>query len=248
MTKELFETLYKGFKGLEIHGDSEKADKEITLFPLFSALLKCINDVDVNENDFNKACYYIYYNAELTTKAKEKWDSKLEQAKEKKESCFGPGALFTYIKLFNLEYYNKFIVPMVRKERMSDEIKFDLRDSFCLKDIREKGANNKYQIDGDASAFAVERQGEDSLAVKWSGGEVVFLPDRIRIKSPVLRFWAARAKCLQVAENAIQYNYKGTPYALEIVSADVQQEADCISITPTSGSCELIPFRAKTVQ
>ena len=151
MTKELFETLYKGFKGLEIHGDSEKADKEITLFPLFSALLKCINDVDVNENDFNKACYYIYYNAELTTKAKEKWDSKLEQAKEKKESCFGPGALFTYIKLFNLEYYNKFIVPMVRKERMSDEIKFDLRDSFCLKDIREKGANNKYQIDGDAS-------------------------------------------------------------------------------------------------
>ena len=76
---------------------------------------------------------------------------------------------------------------------------------------------------------------------------MVFLPDRIRITSPVLRFWAARANCLNVVDNTIQYLYKGTPYTLEIVGADVKQEDDCISITPTSGNCELIPRRAEFV-
>lgn len=103
------------------------------------------------------------------------------------------------------------------------------------------------QIDGDASAFTVERRGKDSLAARWSGGEVVFLPDRIRVSAPVLRFWASRAKCLTVAGNAIEYNYKGTPYTLEIVGADVREEPDHISIIPISGVCELIPHRAKSL-
>ena len=103
------------------------------------------------------------------------------------------------------------------------------------------------QIDGDASTFTVERQGEDSLAVKWSDGEVVFLPDRIRVSAPVLRFWAARANCLNVVENTLQYNYKGTPYTLEIVGADVHKETDHISIISQNGTCELIPHRAKNI-
>ena len=103
------------------------------------------------------------------------------------------------------------------------------------------------QIDGGATAFAVEKRTEDSLAVKWKDCEVVFLTDRIRVSAPVLRFWANRAKCLMVAENRIEYNYKGTPYTLEIVGADVKQEADHISITPTSATCELIPHRATTI-
>ena len=102
------------------------------------------------------------------------------------------------------------------------------------------------QIDGDASAFTVERRGEDALAVKWKDCEVVFLTDRIRVSAPILRFWASRANCLRVAENAIEYNYKGTPYALEIVGADVRQEPDHISIIPQNGKCELIPRRAKS--
>jgi hypothetical protein len=82
------------------------------------------------------------------------------------------------------------------------------------------------------------------LAVKWKDCEVVFLPDRVRASAPVLRFWASRAKCLTVAENRIEYNYKGTPYTLEIFGAEVKQEIDHISITPTNGTCELIPHRA----
>ncbi len=103
------------------------------------------------------------------------------------------------------------------------------------------------QIDGDATAFTVERCGEDYLAVKWKDCEVVFLTDRIRVSAPVLRFWASRAKCLTAAENRIEYNYKGTPYTLEIVGADVHQESDHISITLTSGVCELIPHRAESL-
>jgi hypothetical protein len=85
------------------------------------------------------------------------------------------------------------------------------------------------------------------LAAKWSGGEVIFLPDRIQISAPVIRFWAARANCLSVAENTIEYNYKGTPYTLEVVGADVCQEPDHISFTSTNGVCELIPHRAEKI-
>ena len=119
---------------------------------------------------------------------------------------------------------------------------FPLVDALFWND----GENYKsgIQIDGDATAFTVERRGEDVLAAKWSGGEVEFRPDRIRVSVPVLRFWASRAKCLTVAGNTIEYNYKGTPYTLEIVGADVKQEPDHISITPISGTCELIPCRS----
>jgi hypothetical protein len=103
------------------------------------------------------------------------------------------------------------------------------------------------QIDGEASAFTVERRGEDSLAVKWKDCEVIFLPDRIRVSAPILRFWAARANCLKAVENTIEYNYKGTPYTLEIVGANVHKEPDHISIIPQNGTCELIPHRAKNI-
>ena len=85
------------------------------------------------------------------------------------------------------------------------------------------------------------------MALLWKDNEVVFLPDRIRIKAPVLRFWASRANCLKVVGNIIEYNYKGTPYTLEIVNAGMKQETDHISITPVCGTCELIPRRAKTI-
>ena len=52
---------------------------------------------------------------------------------------------------------------------------------------------------------------------------------------------------MTVAGNTIEYNYKGTPYTLEIVGADVREEPDHISIIPISGVCELIPHRAKSL-
>ena len=103
------------------------------------------------------------------------------------------------------------------------------------------------QIDADATAFAVERRGEDSLAVKWKDREVVFLPDRIRVTSPELRFWAVRAECLTVAGNTVEYHYRGTQYALEVIGAGMKQKADHISITPAYGTCELIPRRAELI-
>lgn len=150
ITKELFDTIVKGFEGLEIHGDVEPVDKEITLFPLFSALYACICD-EVSAKDVEKAIRWISRKAKLTTNADNKWDDKLEQA-QNNDKCEGPGVLFIYLKNFNNEYYTQHVLPLVTKYRKQAvlEAKFDLKDNFTIKDIRMKGLAREYQKDGDA--------------------------------------------------------------------------------------------------
>ena len=142
MTKELFETLYKGFDGLMIHGDAEKTEKEISLFPLFSALFACKNE-NVDDDDIDDALDFIKDNADLTDNAKLKWSEKRKQAK-KNDKCTGPGALFNYLKNFNSDYYNVRVKPLIPKKKV--EAKFDLKDEFLISDIRDKFG--QYQLNG----------------------------------------------------------------------------------------------------
>lgn len=143
MTKEMFEALYKGFKDLMIHGDAEKCDKEISLFPLFSALYACIND-NINDEDVDEALDFIQKNAKLTPNASKKWNSQLRRAM-KNEECKGPGALFKYVHTFNPEYFNTTIKPLLPKRKPVVEVTCDISDKFCAADVTIKAENHGYQ-------------------------------------------------------------------------------------------------------
>ena len=147
ISKELFELLYTGITGLEIHGDEEKTDKEITLFPLMSALYVCVGMDGITEDDVLDALEVIKENNTLTNNARAKWGEKRRQARNNKD-CKGPGALFNYVKNFNPEYWKQNILPRISSNKSTDVV-FDLRDKFCIKDIREKGAQKQYQVNSD---------------------------------------------------------------------------------------------------
>ena len=151
MSLELFEALYKGFEGLEIHGDAgnKRCDEEITLVPLLSAIYKCQNDV-IDADVIDDAIDFIKENANLTRNAKAGWSDRRKQARANK-TCRGPGALFVYLKTFAPEYFNSTVKPLMpkRAEDLND-IEFDLKDSFSISDIRSKGAKSAYQVNGDA--------------------------------------------------------------------------------------------------
>ena len=152
MSLELFEALYKGFEGLEVHGDAgnKRCDEEITLVPLLSAIYKCQNDV-IDADVIDDAIDFIKENANLTRNAKAGWSDRRKQARANK-TCRGPGALFVYLKTFNAEYFNSTVKPLMpkRAEDLND-IEFDLKDEFGVDDISEKGDNNGYQVNGDAT-------------------------------------------------------------------------------------------------
>ena len=151
MSLELFEALYKGFEGLEVHGDAgnKRCDEEITLVPLLSAIYKCQNDV-IDADVIDDAIDFIKENANLTRNARAGWSDRRKQARANK-TCRGPGALFVYLKTFNAEYFNSTVKPLMpkRAEDLND-IEFDLKDSFSISDIRSKGAKGAYQVNGDA--------------------------------------------------------------------------------------------------
>ena len=179
MSKACFEALYKGFEGLEIHGDAEDTDKEITLFPLFSALYKCIND-KITEDDVDDALQFIQQNAKLTDSANKKWTEKLRQAK-KNTKCTNPGALFRYLMNFNNEYYIKNVKKYVVRRCVEEEVKFDLKDNFSVKDIRQKAVKREYQIDGDGEKLnynAVLRDLRKVLIVVDQGDGLYVLKER----------------------------------------------------------------------
>ena len=148
MSKELFEALYKGFKNLEVHNNVNDCVEEITLYPLFSSLYKCVND-NITEDDVDEAIDFIQNNTALTKNARKDWNRQLRKAM-KNDKCEGPGALFKYLQTFNKSYYDEVVKPLLPKRKQIVEAKFDLKDSFCIKDIRTKGVNREYQIDNDA--------------------------------------------------------------------------------------------------
>lgn len=145
LTSELFTLMYKGFAGLEIHGDVGDVNEEISLFPLMSALYKCIGE-NVTADDVDDALDFIKDNAKLTTSAREKWSDKRKQAR-KNDKCEGYGTLIKYLKTFNPEYFNTHIRPSVQLD--ATKVKFDLNDPFTIKDIRRNGVKRLYQIGGD---------------------------------------------------------------------------------------------------
>ena len=113
-----------------------------------SALYVCVGVNDITDDDVTDALEFIRENNTLTTNARAKWSEKRRQARNNKQ-CRGPGALFNYLKNFNNDYFKTYILPHVTPKKSLDG-KFDLKDTFSVKDIREKGAAGKYQVNGEA--------------------------------------------------------------------------------------------------
>lgn len=140
LTESEFETIIKGFEGLEVHNDVENCSEEITLFPLLSAIFKC----NMSEKLTLWALDFISSKAKLTNKAGINWYLRVEQARKNVDKCTGIGALYKYLETFNPEYYNTHL-----RACASASSGIDLKDSFTFGDIRRNGPKGYYQFAGD---------------------------------------------------------------------------------------------------
>ena len=135
ITVEFARTLIYGLEGLTIHNDSESQPitKEITLFTLFQAINSLPNDV------INDAYDYIFENSNLTPNAKSNYNNA-----RKRYSVYQThyGVLIKIIKLYNNDYYKKFI------KNEADEIiinNIDLNDNFTITNISSKAEKHMYK-------------------------------------------------------------------------------------------------------
>ena len=148
MSRELFDALIEGYKQLpdsvQIHADVMPVDQEITLYPLFSAIFACVNNDTITQEDAINACTDISIEAPLTRNARSRSREQLNKAKKNKD-CNGPGVLFKGLQIHSPDYYNTVIKPLIPKRQPVIEAKFDLKDDFSIRHIRE----GDYQLNGD---------------------------------------------------------------------------------------------------
>ena len=113
MTKKLFDAIVNGFdKSITIHKDCNQSLKnEVSILPIISALNACINS-EITQDDVDKALDYIYDHATLTTNAQMKWFELIHRNRNNKAQHYG--GLFSILKLYNQEYYNQNILPLLK--------------------------------------------------------------------------------------------------------------------------------------
>ena len=128
--------LIDGLFDLEIHNDggNRKIDDEITLFVLFQA----INSLP---KQFIETAYInVYECCKLTDNAK----NNFENAKARYINLYSsPYVLAKILKLYNKDYYDEFVKPLLRPPTKTFDI--DLNDSFCMTDLRKKAENKVYK-------------------------------------------------------------------------------------------------------
>ena len=135
ITVEFARTLIYGLEGLEIHNDSGNIplSKEITLFPLFQAINSLPSEV------IDEAYDFIYNNCNLTPNALSNYNTARRRYMYLQTHY---GILIKIIKLYNEDYYKKFI------KNDADEIiihTIDLNDNFSMRDIRNKAEKHIYK-------------------------------------------------------------------------------------------------------
>ena len=140
---ELFEALYKGFDGLEIHRDcgNVKASEEICIEPLYAALNSCVNDDTIDEDAFDEAIDFIRDNAELTKNLKSTFRNKCKEAKKKiKDGKLegNIGYVINCLKFHNKEYYQNEVLPKLRKgSPLTVDANAFLESKYSLSDFKE---------------------------------------------------------------------------------------------------------------
>ena len=103
----------KGFNGLEIHNDSLKIEKEITLPILFKSILACKSE-EITSDVIEEKCSYIFENARLTDNAKANfWNAFMRAKKEGPANC-SYGNLIKMLKIHNAEYYESNILRLFK--------------------------------------------------------------------------------------------------------------------------------------
>ena len=136
ISDELAQALVDGIADFEVHNDGGymPIDKEVTLFTLFQA----INALP--SRFINEAYDNVYQLCKLTDNAKDNFENAKARYQHLKTSPF---VLCKIERLYQTEYYNEFVKPLLKHQVKKFEV--DLKDSFCLTDVRAKAESYVYK-------------------------------------------------------------------------------------------------------
>ncbi|KAI5520149.1 phage plasmid primase P4 family, partial [Trichomonas vaginalis G3] len=133
---KLAQSIVDGMSDFEVHNDggNMNLEKEVTLFTLFQAINSLPNHL------INEAYDNVYNFCNLTENAK----SNFEKARCRYAHLMtSPFVLVKILKLYQKEYYDEYVLPLLRKPKITFDIKLD--DSFLITDIRRKAENHQYK-------------------------------------------------------------------------------------------------------
>lgn len=121
MTKKLFDLIKNGFDGLTIHNFASNIEKEISLYPLVTALNACVNK-EITNDDVSEFIDYIHKNAKLTPNAEKNFHSTMTLS----DVGGTPFSLVKMLKCHNPDYYEKKIKKIygltISKSKEREEI------------------------------------------------------------------------------------------------------------------------------
>ena len=134
---ELAQALVNGICDLEIHNDGggRKIEEEITLFTLFQAINSLPTTALIAEaygNAFNEC--------KLTDNARLNFETARARYSHLSTSPF---VLAKIIKIYQNDYYNECIKPLIGHKFELQKI--DFKDTFLITDVRSKAENNEYK-------------------------------------------------------------------------------------------------------
>ena len=136
VSDELAQALVDGLCDFEVHNDSGnmKLEKEVTLLVLFQA----INSLPAHliEEAYDNVLNF----CRLTDSAAANFEIRKARYFNMKTS---PYVLVKILKLYQTDYYNKTIKPLIAKQVRIHKI--DLTDPFSMSDIRAKASDNLYK-------------------------------------------------------------------------------------------------------
>ncbi|KAI5540832.1 hypothetical protein TVAGG3_0043110 [Trichomonas vaginalis G3] len=133
---KLAQSIVDSMRDFEVHNDggNMNLEKEVTLFTLFQAINSLPNHL------INEAYDNVYNFCSLTENAK----SNFEKARSRYAYLMtSPFVLVKILKLYQKEYYDEYVLPLLRKPKITFDIKLD--DSFLITDIRRKAENHQYK-------------------------------------------------------------------------------------------------------
>ena len=136
ISNELAQALVDGIADFEVHNDGGNMplSKEVTLFTLFQAINYLPNNfIEEAYNNVNEFC-------KLTDNAKNEFDNKRSRYSHLSTSPF---VLAKILKLYQTEYYDEYVKPLLNHEVKQFDI--DRNDDFSMTDIRRKAENEVYK-------------------------------------------------------------------------------------------------------
>ena len=137
MTKTMFDTIIEGFdEHITIHNDCGTDLKhEVSILPIVTALNACVSNTEdgVTRDDVEDALDLIHDRCVLTSNAESKWDQQLRRNRKTKAEHYG--GLFTILKLYNPEYYDQHIKPLLKTKNTSTPEDF-LNERYTISDFK----------------------------------------------------------------------------------------------------------------